>query len=100
MLVRTSRIQTLSLSILRDRPNLGIQTFSCQDQCWDTAQTRRLGMQNDLAQLPNAPRFSPYRYGPRAHIGTPNALLMPMGLSDLSRRYADKTNHQSLITDY
>jgi hypothetical protein len=41
-----------------------------------------------------------YRYGPRAHIGTPNALLMPMGLLDLSRRYADKTNHQSLITDY
>jgi hypothetical protein len=32
----------------------------------------------------------------RAHIGTPNALLMPMALSDLSRRYADKTNHQSL----
>src|SRR3984893_10039959 len=39
------------------------QTFSRQSQCWEMAQTRRLGMQNERPQLPNGPRFSPYHYG-------------------------------------
>ncbi len=38
---------------------LGVQTF--HDGGWDMAQTRRMGMQNERAHRPKAPRFSPYR---------------------------------------
>src|SRR5258708_15544827 len=44
------------------------------------AQTRRRGMQNDFAQLPNAPRFSPYHYEvSRAHCGSPMPYLSAYG---------------------
>jgi hypothetical protein len=49
------------------------------------AQTRRMGMQNDFARLPNAPRFLPHHYElSRAHRGSPmphlNAYLRSPGL--------------------
>jgi hypothetical protein len=40
------------------------------------AQTRRMGMQYRRAQLPEAPRFSPYRYGSRANVGAPQCLIL------------------------
>jgi hypothetical protein len=41
-------------------------------KCWRApmAQTRRMGMQNDFARLPNAPRFSPYHYEASRAAGT------------------------------
>jgi hypothetical protein len=45
----------------------GIQTFSRQGRSWDMAQTRRMGMQKERAQLPKAPRFSPYLSGVCGH---------------------------------
>jgi hypothetical protein len=38
---------------------LAVQTLQKYAQCWDVAQTRRMGMQSGRVQLPNAPRFSP-----------------------------------------
>src|SRR5260221_8790393 len=46
---------------VRATPNATMKILLPSPKCLDMAQPRRMGMRNERAQLPNAPRFSPYR---------------------------------------
>jgi hypothetical protein len=48
------------------------------------AQTRRMGMQNEFAQLRKAPRFSPYHYGERATASRVYGFLNQMRFRSIS----------------
>jgi len=50
-------------STITNRHSRNSNIFMPRSMCWAMAQTRRMGMQNELARLPNAPSFSPYHCG-------------------------------------
>ncbi len=62
------RTQRSKFSLHRESRSSEFKHFRNEVIAGDMAQTRRIGMQNEKEKLPDAPRFSPYLYGPHGRV--------------------------------